>query len=65
MQAMQLANGVKRVKGDPVKGDYQAHERFAIKLFKSCKRIMFRQFLQMNIMDELDDVSSENSGIKI
>ncbi len=51
--------------GNPVKGDYQAHERFAIKLCKSCKRFMFRQFLQTNIMDEFNDMPTENNNIKI
>ena len=65
MQAMPLANGVRRVKGDPVKGDYQAHIAFASKLFKSCTRYIFRQFLKTNIVDEFDDMQYENKGIKI
>jgi hypothetical protein len=35
MQAMQVANGIKRVNGDPVKGGYQCHHHFAIKLYRA------------------------------
>jgi hypothetical protein len=31
LQAMQVANDVKKVYGDPVKGGFQAHEQFFMK----------------------------------
>jgi hypothetical protein len=65
MQACQLANGVKRVKGDPLKGDYQAHEWFAIKLFKLCKRYMLRMFLLTDVMDAINTMQFEDNGIKL
>jgi hypothetical protein len=65
MQAFQLANGVKRVKGDPLKGDYQAHEQFAIKLFKSCKRYMLWMFLLMDVMDAINTMQFQDNGIKL
>jgi hypothetical protein len=65
IQGFQLANGVKRVNGDPVKGDFQAQDRFAMKLYKSCKRYMLRRFLQMDVMDEISTIQIENNGGKL
>ena len=45
IQAMQVANGVKRVTGDPVKGNYQDHDRFLCKLYKACIRFRKRKFV--------------------
>jgi hypothetical protein len=61
MQAFQLVNGVKKVNGDPVKGDFQVHNRFAIKLYKSYKHHILRRFLQMDVMDEISTMQFENN----
>jgi len=58
IQPMQVANGVKRVMGDPVKGNYQDHDKFLLKLYKSCRRYRHRCFinslslLDLNIRDD-------------
>ena len=46
MQAILVGVGDKRIEGDPVKRNFQKHENFAIKLFKSCERLMLRVFVQ-------------------
>jgi hypothetical protein len=37
MQPLQVANGIKKVMGDPLKGKFKDHERFVVKLFKACQ----------------------------
>jgi hypothetical protein len=44
MQAFQVASGVERVTGDPVKSGFQCQERFAIKLYNACNRFRMRRF---------------------
>ena len=52
-QAMQFELGVKRVNGDPVKGNFQDHENFALKLFKAFRRYRLRCFLSSQPESEL------------
>jgi hypothetical protein len=56
MQPLQVANGIKRVMGDPLKGKFKDHERFAVKLFKACRRFMLRRFVQSEFLDEMDSI---------
>ncbi len=42
IQAMQVANGVKRINGDLVKGGYQTHDLFAVRLYRAANRLMLR-----------------------
>ena len=53
MQPMQLANGVKRVQGDPVKGNFQDHERFMLKLYTACRDFRFRRFIESQELEDL------------
>jgi hypothetical protein len=54
LQAMQVANGVKRVNGDPVKGGFQTHEQFSMKCYKSVNRLMMRAFCLSGYINELN-----------
>ena len=56
MQPLQVPNGIKRIMGDPLKGKFQDHERFAVKLFKACQRFMLRRFVQSEFLDEMDSI---------
>jgi hypothetical protein len=44
MQASQVDNHVKRVNGDPVKGGFQCHKQFALKLCNACNRFFLRSY---------------------
>jgi hypothetical protein len=57
LQAMQVANGVKRVNGDPVKGGFQTHKQFSMKCYKAVNRLMLRAFClsgSINHVNELE-----------
>jgi hypothetical protein len=54
MQAMQVANGVKRVNGDPVKGGCQCHHHFVIKLYGAANRLQLRAFCSSGLLNDLD-----------
>ncbi len=56
MQAFQVANGVKRVAGDPIRGGYQSHDIFARKLYKLCNRSMLWMFISSGSFNEIDNV---------
>jgi hypothetical protein len=45
MQAILEGVGDKCIGEDPVKCNFQKHKNFAIKLFKSCERLMLRVFV--------------------
>jgi hypothetical protein len=46
MQPFQVANGVKRVSGDPLKQSaFQCHEQFAIKLYNTCNRFILCMYV--------------------
>ena len=61
MLPMQIANGVKRVVGDPVKGSFQDHERFMLKLYKACRRFALRQFVASIPHEEIVKADSETN----
>ena len=45
LQAMQVALAIKRILGDPVKGNFQDHDKFIIKMYKVCCRFRLSKFL--------------------
>ena len=59
MQAMQVANGMKRVNGNPVKGGYQAHHLFAVRLYRAANRLMFRAMCSGGSFNETDNDSPQ------
>jgi hypothetical protein len=63
MQPFQVANGVKRVTGDPVKNGFQCHERFADKMYNACNRFMLRMFCTSQYMEVIRNASHEHSNI--
>ena len=54
MQAMQVLLSVKRVKGDPVKSNYQDHDKFQLKLYRACRRFRFAKFIGSLSASDLD-----------
>ena len=65
IQAMQVANGVKRINGDPVKGGYQAHELFAVRIYRAANRLMFRAICSGGGFSEIltDDDSKQHVSV--
>ena len=53
MQVFQAVTSTKRVTGNPVKGKFQDHERFLIRLHKAVTRFRFRCFLKAMDTEEL------------
>jgi hypothetical protein len=46
MQPFQVANGVKRVMGNPLKHlAFHCHEKFAVKLYNACNRFMLHMYV--------------------
>jgi hypothetical protein len=56
LQAMQVANGVKRVNWDPVKGEFQTHEQFSKKCYKAVNLLMLRAFCLSGSINELNEL---------
>ena len=54
LQALQVALSVKRVKGDPVKGNYQDHDKFMLKVYAACRRFRFSKFIQSLTAEDLE-----------
>jgi hypothetical protein len=60
MQSLQVANGVKRVTGDPVKGGFQCHDQFAKEMYCACNRYMMRMFISLGYFNKIDNVTFLN-----
>ena len=58
---MHLANGVKRVKGDPTKSNFQDHERFMLKLYRACRDLRFRRFIESQELEDLQPRVGESN----
>ncbi len=57
LQAMWVANGVKQVNGDPIKGGFQTHEQFAMKMNKSCNRLILHAFCSTGCLTKMNDAN--------
>jgi hypothetical protein len=53
---MQVANGVKRVNGDPVKGEFQTHKQFSMKCYKAVKLLMMRAFCLSGSINQVNEL---------
>jgi hypothetical protein len=45
LQALQVHGGVKRVTGNPLKGNFQSHEKFLLKVLRACHCCFMREFI--------------------
>ena len=61
MPPMQLANGAKRVTGDPVKSNFQDNEQFILKLYKVCCDFQFYWLTESKDLEELQSKVGESS----
>jgi hypothetical protein len=62
MQAFQVASGVQRVTGDPVKSGFQCHKMFAIKPYTTCNWLMMMRFCISLDCDELNRMDTDFSS---
>jgi hypothetical protein len=65
MQPFQVANGVKRVTGDPVKNGFQCNDNFAKKLNSACNRFIMRSFCASQYMEKIRNASHDTNISKI
>ncbi len=56
LQAMQVANGVKRVNGDPVKCGFQTHEQFSMKCYKAVNWLMLKAFCLSESINQVNEL---------
>ena len=62
LQALQVVLSVKRVKGDPVKANYQDHDKFMLKVYAACRRFRFSKFIESLSAEDLEQDRQLPSG---
>ena len=61
LQAVQVSIGDKRVTGNPVKGGFQDHDLFLLKVYHSCTRLLQRRFVSFVANDTFKMEDNETS----
>ena len=54
MQPMQVALAKKRVKGDPVKSNFQDHDKHQMELYHAARRFRFAMFIESSTVEDLE-----------
>jgi hypothetical protein len=65
LQPLQVANSVKRVNGDPVKGGYQEHHIFTMQVYSAVNRLMLRKMCADGSFNDMSDIPQQSDGSRL